>query len=352
MLKRIFFGLSFLAVVAFVLALGYGFLRVKSLDQPLQNASQVSQEPVCLELKKGEGLSHFLRKLQAEQLALDAQVWRLWARYEGLSADLKAGEYCLNEDETPRTLTARMIAGDVQRYRFTIIPGWNVWQLLEALAEEKRLQQQLDYATSSEDGQALAKALGLPVEHAEGWFAPDTYFFTRSMTDKDLLLQAFETQQKRLKAAWAKKADDLPYVSAYEALIMASIVEKETGVAYERPEIAGVFVRRLNKGMKLQTDPTIIYGIGKDYDGNIRKRDITRATPYNTYVIAGMPPTPIAMPSQAAIEAALNPKAGNTLYFVAKGDGSHVFSRTYQEHSRAVREYQLKRRQDYRSSPK
>ncbi len=201
------------------------------------------------------------------------------------------------------------------------------------------------------DNQALMKELGKPDHHPEGWFAPDTYAYVRGDTDLELLDRALADQEQILEQAWEERAEGLPLDSPYEALILASIVEKETAVPDEREEIAGVFVNRLNQGMRLQTDPTVIYGIGDDYEGNIRRHHLQQDTPYNTYRRAGLPPTPIAMPGEASIRAALNPADTEALYFVARGDGTHVFSRTLEEHQQAVREYQLRRRKDYRSTP-
>lgn len=195
------------------------------------------------------------------------------------------------------------------------------------------------------------RELGQANVHPEGRFFPDTYNFVRGQSDLDILRQANQRLQQVLAEEWAERADDLPYKNSDEALIMASIIEKETGVAHEREEISGVFNRRLKIGMLLQTDPTVIYGMGDNYTGKITRADLRRPTPYNTYVIAGLPPTPIAMVGREAIYAALHPKAGKSLYFVARGDGSHVFSNTLAEHNKAVREYQIKRRADYRSSP-
>ena len=190
------------------------------------------------------------------------------------------------------------------------------------------------------------KALGKSGEHAEGLFLPETYYFPAGTSDIEFLKRAYKDMASQLEKAWGNRAEDLPYETPYEALIMASIIEKETGIAEERPEIAGVFVRRLNIDMLLQTDPTVIYGIGADYDGNIRRSDLRKDTPYNTYTRAGLPPTPIALPSQAAIEAALHPKAGNSLYFVATGsEGRHYFSKNLSEHNAAVRRYLAKLKQ-------
>jgi UPF0755 protein len=201
----------------------------------------------------------------------------------------------------------------------------------------------LQQTLSGVDSEELMTLLGLPGEHPEGKFFPDTYQFTRGMTDLEFLRRAQRKMDQELAAAWAKKADDVPLKDPYEALILASIVEKETGQADERPQIAGVFARRLEKGMKLQTDPTVIYGMGEKFDGNIRLKDLREDTPYNTYVHTGLPPTPICMPGRDALHAAVDPAPGKAIYFVAKGDGTHAFSTTLTEHNAAVRKYQLKR---------
>ncbi len=197
----------------------------------------------------------------------------------------------------------------------------------------------------------IMEAMGAKGAHPEGRFFPDTYLFTSSETDLDLLRRAFERMEEVLAAEWQAKAENLPYDSPYDALIMASIVERETGAVHEREEVAGVFVRRLEKGMRLQTDPTVIYGMGEKYQGRITRKDLRTHTDYNTYRIDGLPPTPIALPGREAIHAALNPAEGDTLYFVARGDGTHKFSKTLAEHQKAVRAFQLNRRSDYRSSP-
>ena len=238
-------------------------------------------------------------------------------------------------------------SGDVVQHRVTLVEGWNFRQVRAALAQHAVLQHTLGEVSDSE----LMRQLDQANVHPEGQFFPDTYNFVRGQSDFDILRQANQRLQKVLAEEWAQRAEDLPYRSPYEALIMASIIEKETGVAHERDEIAGVFMRRLAIGMLLQTDPTVIYGMGERYTGKITRADLRRPSAYNTYVISGLPPTPIAMVGREAIYAALHPKPGKSLYFVARGDGSHVFSNSLAEHNKAVREYQLKRRADYRSSP-
>jgi UPF0755 protein len=224
-------------------------------------------------------------------------------------------------------------------YSFTLVEGWTFQQVLEAVREQEALQGTFENLTA----EAIMERLGHPGEHPEGRFLADTYHFPRGTTDLALLQRAYGAMQEFLQQEWDRRAADLPFKTPYEALILASIVEKETAVAEERPQIAGVFIRRLRKGMKLQTDPTVIYGMGERFDGNIRRRDLSENTPYNTYVHRGLTPTPISMPGRDAIRAVLHPADGKSLYFVAKGDGSHYFSATLQEHNKAVRKYQLKR---------
>jgi UPF0755 protein len=235
----------------------------------------------------------------------------------------------------------------VVQYSLTLVEGWNFRQVRAALAKQEKLQQTLAALSDSE----LMSKLGHAGVFPEGRFFPDTYKYVRGMSDEDLLRQAYERLDEVLASEWSERASNVPYSDPYQALIMASLIEKETGVPQERGEIAGVFVRRLQNGMLLQTDPTVIYGMGERYTGKLTRADLREATPYNTYMISGLPPTPIAMVGREAIHAALNPVAGSSLYFVARGDGSHVFSDDLPAHNNAVREYQLKRRADYRSSP-
>jgi UPF0755 protein len=264
----------------------------------------------------------------------------LYARYHQQAHRIQAGEYALTPEMTIPEVIELFVSGKVILNSFTIVEGTTVKELLTQLHQTDRIQTTLTLTELP----ALMKELGWEKGEAEGWFLPETYHFPSNTSDKAFLSRAFKQMQSVLEKEWQDRAEDLPYTSPYEALIMASIIEKETGIAEERSEIAGVFVRRLQKGMRLQTDPTVIYGMGERYDGNIRRKDLRTDTPYNTYTRHGLPPTPIALPSQAAIHAALHPKAGNTLYFVATGkEGRHVFSSTLQEHNKAVRKYQLKK---------
>jgi UPF0755 protein len=279
---------------------------------------------------------------------LNGAFWlRLYWRFNLPNQALHSGEYRLTPEQNVRDLLGLWRRGEVVQYSLTLVEGWSFRQVRLALTRQEKLEQSL----ANLDDRALMERLGLPGISPEGRFFPDTYRYVRGMSDLDLLKQARSRLDQVLEEEWGKRAEGLPYRKPYDALIMASMVEKETGVAEERGQIAGVFVRRLRSGMRLQTDPTVIFGLGERYNGNLTRAHLLEATPYNTYMIDGMPPTPIALAGREAIHAALNPAAGKSLYFVARGDGSHVFSETLEQHNRAVHEYQLKRRADYRSSP-
>ncbi len=312
----------------------------------LEQSLHVEAEQV-LNVPAGSTPNGLLLQLE-QQGALRGAFWlRLTWRLQGYVQPLHTGEYQLEPGMTVAQLLEKWRTGDILQHRVTLVEGWNFQQVRAALARQEKLEQTLGEASNSD----IMRELGQANVHPEGRFFPDTYNFVRGQSDLDILRQANQRLQQVLAEEWAERADDLPYKNPDEALIMASIIEKETGVAHEREEISGVFNRRLKIGMLLQTDPTVIYGMGDNYTGKITRADLRRPTPYNTYVIAGLPPTPIAMVGREAIYAALHPKAGKSLYFVARGDGSHVFSNTLAEHNKAVREYQIKRRADYRSSP-
>jgi UPF0755 protein len=264
-----------------------------------------------------------------------------WLGYiTGRSRQLKAGEYRFRPGITAAELLDQVVAGRVIEYPLTLVEGWNFQQILKAIEAAPKLMHTL---TGQTPPQIMAR-LGYPNVHPEGRFYPDTYYYSAGHTDAAILKQAFERMRGVLQEEWNHRAPNLPVKTMDEALVLASVIEKETGRAEERRLIAGVFVNRLRKGMKLQSDPTVIYGIGAAYDGNIRSKDLRQDTPYNTYTRRGLPPTPIAMPGRDAIIAALHPADTNALYFVSRGDGSHVFSATFPEHDAAVVKYQLRGR--------
>lgn len=315
---------------------------LKTLEQPV-----VRDEPLLLSVPPGTAFSRVAVMLE-QQGVLGRSLWlRLYGRLYPEQTRIRAGDYELAPGMSVTELVDAMVRGDVKHWSVRIIEGRTFRDLRQALAQAQRLQK----VTTDWSDEKIMEALGLPGEHPEGRFFPDTYLYTSTDSDLDLLRRAFERMETVLAEEWAGRREGLPYKSPYEALIMASIVERETGVPEERAEVAGVFVRRLQKGMRLQTDPTVIYGMGERYKGRITTRDLRTYTPYNTYRIDGLPPTPIALPGREAIHAALHPDDGDALYFVARGDGTHKFSRTLAEHQQAVRKYQLNRRQDYRSSP-
>lgn len=343
LIKFLFLLVVFTTIIAAGVALwGYQVLQ-QTLHQPLQ-----IEEPVTLDVVPGTSPARLFADLQQRQWLERGQLLRRYWQWQTPEAVLQVGEYPLQPGDSAQDLLVRLQRGEVVQRTVTLVEGWTFRQFRAALARAERLGQTL--SAEMTDAEAMA-ALGLE-GHPEGWFFPDTYQYSLGMTDRDILLRAHRRMQQVLEQAWAQRAEDLPIKSPYEALILASIIERETGVPHERGEIAGVFSRRLKIGMRLQTDPTVIYGMGDSYQGRIRRADLRQPTPYNTYVIDGLPPTPIAMPGREAIEAAVNPQPGSSLYFVARGDGSHTFSDNLRDHNRAVRKYQIEQRaENYRSSP-
>jgi peptidoglycan lytic transglycosylase G len=296
--------------------------------------------PKTLNVVPGTNLRSLSAMLEREGVIGNAQVFWLLGRILGKAGTLKVGVYTLDRPLTPLELYAMIQRGEVSQAMVQFIEGWNWREVRAALAAQTMLKNE---SASMSDTEIL-QAIGAEEDHIEGLLFPDTYFYAPHTSDLGVLRRAYRRQHEKLMAAWEARAPGLPYRTPYEALIMASIVEKETGMAFERPRIAGVFLNRLRLGMRLQTDPTVIYGLGERFDGNLRKIDLQRDTPYNTYTRAGLPPTPIAMPSEAAIQAALNPAKTDALYFVARGDGTHVFSSTLDAHNRAVNRYQRDQR--------
>ena len=301
-----------------------------------QTALVLPQKPFAFEVKPGASLKTVSRQLTTAGLLREPWSFTLLVRVLGKAGDLKAGNYLIERNPTPLQLFRMITKGAVQQNEIRFIEGWNFRQVRQALDENPALV----HETAGLSDEDVLKRLGVPETQPEGLFFPDTYYFSGGMSDLAILRRAYALMQSHLARAWETRQPGLPYATPYEALTMASIVEKETGAPAERPMIAGVFVNRLRLGMRLQTDPTGIYGLGEHFDGNLHKRDLLADTPYNTYTRAGLPPTPIAMPGQEAIQAALQPAATKALYFVSKGNGTHYFSGTLDEHNRAVARYQ------------
>jgi UPF0755 protein len=304
-----------------------------------QNPLPVPETGADLVVKPGSSLRAVARDLAEQQVLEHPAYLVLLGRYLDLDSRIKAGEYQLAPGLTPEQLLHQLSEGKVVQHGITLIEGETFKQMMARL----RLDPVLEHTLVSDRPEDVMREIGYPGLHPEGRFLPETYYFPRGTTDVDLLRRAYLDMENFLQQAWPERDPGLPFDTPYEALILASIVEKETAVPEERPRIAGVFVRRLEKGMKLQTDPTVIYGMGDSYDGDIRFRDLRQDTPYNTYTRSGLTPTPIAMPGREALLAVLHPAPGKELYFVARGDGSHHFSATLKEHNRAVDRYQRKR---------
>lgn len=321
-----------LILLAVLLALAGAGGLVWYGNRPLQ----IEPLPKTFNVVPGANLRSLSTMLEREGVVGNAQVFWLLGRVLNKGGSLKVGVYTLERPLTPLELYARIQRGEVSQAMVQFIEGWNWREVRAALAAQPLLKN--ESASMSETD--ILQAIGAEEDHIEGLLFPDTYFYAPHSSDLGVLRRAYRRQHDKLMAAWDTRAPGLPYRTPYEALIMASIVEKETGVGFERPRIAGVFLNRLRLGMRLQTDPTVIYGLGDRFDGNLRKIDLQRDTPYNTYTRAGLPPTPIAMPSEAAILAALNPAKTDALYFVARGDGTHFFSSSLAAHNRAVNRYQ------------
>ena len=313
-----------------------------AMERPLR----IGDEPFVYTVPSGASITRVARDLEAAGVVESALRLVLQARWSGDAGRIKAGEYALEPGLTPNGLLDLLVEGVVVQYPFTIIEGWTFRELRRRITESGVLAQTLEGLS---DGEMMAK-LGHPEMHPEGRFFPETYHFPSGATDLQLLSRAFDAMSDYLESAWARRAADLPLSSPDEALVLASIVEKETGAAEERARIAGVFVSRLRRGMRLETDPTVIYGLGDDFDGNLTKADLRRDTPYNTYTRKGLPPTPIAIASAAAIDAVVAPIEDGSLYFVSKGDGRHVFSSNYDDHRKAVRRYQIEARRSERAA--
>lgn len=297
------------------------------LSEPLA----LPEKGYIFQLDPGMNGRAIVRRLAEEGFTEEDWRWKLLMRLE--PRIYRAGEYLLEAGFQPRDVLEKLSGPDVVQYRFTLVEGWTFGQFAEALAADPVLEIDLDLSQPyGWDPGTLFEGMA----HPEGWFLPETYSFTRGDSNRDILERAHASMREALDEAWTTREMGLPLTSPYELLVLASIIEKETAIEEERGEIAGVFVRRLEKGMRLQTDPTVIYGMGENFDGDIRRRDLKTDTPYNTYTRHGLPPTPIAMPGRASLFAAAHPAEGETLYFVADGNGGHTFSKTLAEHQAAV----------------
>ncbi len=333
------FGLLMLMLLIWFI--GLMIYSVYQLKQPLQ-----IDEPKVVSLDKGRPLSSFFVKLEREEWLGDSRWIMLIAKLTGKARLAKAGEYKLTSEMDSLDILDLLVSGKTVSYKITLVEGQNIRETLARLVAHEKLVQDLP-----SDVDQLMPFLGLD-GHPEGRFFPDTYLFHSNTRASEILVRAQIRLETVLADEWRNREDGLPYKTPYDALIMASIVEKETAAPDEREQIAGVFVRRLEKRMRLETDPTVIYGLGERYNGNIRKKHLRELTPYNTYRIKGLPPTPISLVGREAIYAALHPAEGEELYFVAKGNGRHQFSATLAEHNKAVRHYQINKRSDeYRSTP-
>jgi UPF0755 protein len=337
---------ALLLLLALGVAAAFGWQRFTTwLDQPITSLT----EPVDILVEPGSSVTRVVHQLANQGLLQQPRLLVYYLRATD-QLSLLAGEYQLPVGITPRQLLAKLATGDVKYYEVTVVEGWTIKQALAQLHQQEALAQTI--APDSLD--ELLRRLDPQAQYPspEGLFFPDTYRYVRGMSDAELLTRAYQIMQQTLADAWPAREENLPLASPYEALVLASIVEKETAVDSEREEIAGVFTSRLRKGMRLQTDPTVIYALGDSYQGNIRRKDLQVDSPFNTYRVTGLPPTPIALPSKRSIEAALHPAKTGNLYFVARGDGSHQFSPTLEAHNKAVQEYQVRNRvKNYRSVP-
>lgn len=338
--SRIIAGLTLIAMVCVIVV-------VSQISSFMATPLRVADGGVAFEIPAGSSFASVSGKLVDSGLMDNDRWFRWYVRWHDKAGTIQAGDYLIAQGTTPLALLEQFTNGSVRLYAFTLVPGWNSREVLAALHANEAIRATM----TNEDWPALLDELGADVSHPEGLFLPETYRFPKDTTDKDLLRQSYSLMQTVLAEEWQSRSPDAPVTSPYEALILASIVEKETAREDERPIIAGVFARRLLKRMRLQTDPTVIYGIGPAFDGNLTRKHLTTDTPYNTYTRHGLPPTPIAMPGRAAINAALNPADGTALFFVATGlsDGSHKFSDNKAEHDAAVAEYLQRLRQRRRS---
>ena len=319
-----------------LLLIASNLLLQRYLDAPLPIV-----ESQVVDIRPGSSLRQVARLLEQQVGLAYPTVFSYWAQREGYERAIRTGEFAISPGMSPRAALQHLLTGQAVQYPVTFIEGTTVHDALSTLWASPKINITLQGVSDEE----ILTAIESPFSHLEGSLYPDTYFYTAGATDREILRRASARLQQVLNQEWESRAVGLPYNSAYEALILASIIEKESGIFSEHEQIAGVFVRRLQSGMRLQSDPTVIYGMGDNYAGNIRRVDLETTTDYNTYRINGLPPTPIAMTGRNAIHASLHPSDGETLYFVATGDGGHHFSTTLDEHNAAVRRYQIRQSQ-------
>ncbi len=301
------------------------------------SSANSADEQAIIEITEGSSLSRVTSELQSLGYIQHPNLFKLLARLRGVENVIKTGEYALEADMTAAALLSKIVSGDALQYRITLVEGWTFAQALEAIWESDNIAERL----ASLSLMQIAERLNPGRDNPEGLLFPDTYFYTKGTTDLDLLLRANQRLDTVLNSIWETRSPALPYATPYHALIMASIIEKESAIDSERGLIASVFINRLERGNRLQSDPTVIYGRGENYTGNLGRADLLEETAYNTYRINGLPPTPIALSGEASIRAALAPASSDYLYFVARDNGSHQFSRTLEEHNVAVQKYQL-----------
>lgn len=324
--------LALLAAAALLMLVSF-WLFLRSVNAPLQ----ALPEAAVYEVRPGSNLSRVAADLQARGHLSTPLLLRLLARWQGVGGNIQQGEYRLQPGMSAADLLTAMVEGDTIQYRVTLLEGWTIRQALAALHRAEKMRRELAPDASLVE---IARAMNLPGDNPEGLVFPDTYFYTKDTSDVEILRRGYQRLQAVLEQAWSSRLGALPYDTPYDALIMASIIEKESAATSERGHIAGVFVRRLEQGMRLQSDPTVIYGMGAAFDGDLRRADLRTTTDYNTYRVDGLPPTPIALAGRDSILAALNPLPSDYLYFVSRGDGSHHFSATLEEHNAAVNRYQ------------
>lgn len=335
MIKKIFKLLLLLIIIAGAITAWYW----KEYQTFLQLPIQLNTQDSIFTIAKGTTVNQLAGQLSQQHIIHQPLFFKLYARLSKQASKIKAGEYSLQSGMTVVELMDLFVSGKVNQYSITLVEGWTVKQAFSHIKQDPHLHHTLGDSIDKQTAKLIFQSFDIKGSQLEGLVYPDTYLFPKNTTDVDFLLRASKMMHRILLEEWQNRDKDLPLKTPYEALILASIVEKESGISSERDKVAGVFIRRLKKSMRLQSDPTIIYGMGDKYDGNIRRRDINKKTAYNTYQIDGLPPTPIALVGRDAIHAVMHPDQGKSLYFVADGSGGHTFSNTLKQHNKAVRAY-------------